>query len=123
MPRINVKLNDVETSGFEVYPEDTYKVEITDKSQVKTSKEGNPKIGWMTKILDGEFEGKYLYWETSLLPQALWNLKALLEAIEIGWDEDGFELEDTFGAILLVDVETKKFEGEPRNNIVKYHKS
>jgi len=123
MPRINVNLNDVADSGFEVYPEGSYRVEITDKTKVRTSNEGNQTIGWMTRIMDGEFEGKSLYWQTSLQPQALWNLKAMLKAMKLPWGEDGFDLEDTVGAVLVVDVESREWEGKPRNNVVGYHES
>jgi len=120
MPRINVRLNDV-SSGFEVIPEDTYQVEILENSKLKTSSGGNPQIGWLAKILDGEFEGKRIYWETSLLDQSLWVLKSMLEVIGLEWEEDGFELEDTFGCVLFVDVTVEQWEGEDRNKVQGYH--
>lgn len=124
MGRINVKLDDVESSGFQLYPEDQYLVELQETSKVKKSKtSGMPKISWVSKILDGEFEGKLLCWDTSLQEVALWNLKSMLEVIEVEWDDDGFELDDCAFQKLIVTVITEEYDGEPRNYVRGYHKA
>lgn len=120
MPRINVHLDDVE-SGFEVYPDDRYIVQIQESSKIKKSDAG-VYILWIAKVLEGEYEDKMISWNTSLQPQALWNLKAMLKQIEVEWDEDGFEMEDAYGKELIVVNKVRQFEGEDRNNIVAYHK-
>jgi hypothetical protein len=122
MPRINVKLDDVE-SGFETYPEGSYLVELQETSKIAKSKSGSPKVIWISKILEGEFEDKLLSWDTSLLDQALWNLKGMLEQIGVEWDEDGFELDDCTYQKLIVDVVVEEWEGQPRNKIKGYHKA
>jgi len=122
MPRINVKLDDVE-SGFTVYPEGAYLVEIQDNSRIAKSKtSGEPKVIWISKIVEGDFEGKLFSWDTSLQAQALWNLKAMLEAIELEWDEDGFDLEDCTYQQLIIDVIVEEYQGTPRNYVRGYHK-
>ena len=122
MPRINVKLDDVE-SGFETYPEGSYLVELQETSKIAKSKSGFPKVIWISKILEGEFEGKLLSWDTSLQDQALWNLKGMLEQIDgVEWDEDGFELDDCTYQKLIVDVIVEEWEGTPRNYVRGYHK-
>ena len=123
MPRINVRLDDVE-SGFTVYPEGPMLVEIQDNSRVAKSKtSGEPKIIWISKIMDGEFEGKFFSWDTSLQEQALWNLKGMLEAIDISWDEDGFDLEDCIYQQLVIDVVAEEYAGNLRNYVRGYHKA
>lgn len=124
MPRINVKLDNVE-SGFETYPEDSYLVELQETTKIKKSKtSGEPKITWISKILEGEFEDKLLSWDTSLQDQALWNLKSMLEELDgVEWDEDGFELDDCTYQKLIVDVIVKDWEGQPRNYVNGYHKA
>ena len=123
MPRINVKLDDVE-SGFEIYPEDSYLVELQETSKIAKSKtSGEPKVTWISKILEGEFENKLLSWDTSLQDQALWNLKGMLEVIGVEWDEDGFELDDCTYQKLIVDVVVEEWEGTPRNYVRGYHKA
>lgn len=121
MPRINVNLDEVE-SGFETYPEGSYLVELQETSKIAKSKSGSPKVIWISKILEGEFEDKLLSWDTSLLDQALWNLKGMLEVIEVEWDEDGFELDDCTYQKLIVDVVVEEWEGQPRNKVRGYHK-
>ncbi|MCK4498941.1 hypothetical protein KAU11_00415 [Candidatus Babeliales bacterium] len=124
MPRINVKLDDVE-SGFQTYPEGQYLVELQETSSIKKSKtSGAPKITWISKIMEGEFEGKLLSWDTSLQEQALWNLKSMLEELDdVEWDEDGFELDDCTYQKLIVDVIVEDYEGDPRNYVRGYHKA
>lgn len=122
MPRINVNLTDVE-SGFEVFPDGPYLVEFTDKSKVSKSIEGGAYVRWIARIVDPEeYEDKLISWTSSFLPQALWNLKDLLEKIGVAFDEDGFELEDTFGEQLLIENEVREYNGQDRNNIVNYTK-
>ena len=121
MPRINVRLDDIE-SGFTVYPEGPMLVEIQDNSRVTKSKtSGEPKIIWISKIMDGEFEGKFFSWDTSLQEQALWNLKGMLEAMDIGWEEDGFDLEDCIYQQLVIDVVAEEYAGSLRNYVRGYH--
>jgi len=121
MPRIQVRLDDVE-SGFAVYPDDKYLVEIQESSKIKKSKEsGNNMILWIGKILEGEYEGKKIAWNTVLTEDSLWNLKEMLEKVGLEWDEDGFELEDAFGKTLIVENEVRPYEGNDRNNVKKYY--
>lgn len=123
MPRINVKLDDVESS-FQIYPEGSYLVELQETSKIKKSKtSGAPKVTWISKILEGEFEDKLLSWDTSLQDQALWNLKGMLEQIGVEWDEDGFELDDCTYQKIIVDVIVEDWEGTPRNYVRGYHKA
>jgi len=122
MARINVKLDSVE-SGFAVYPEEKYLVRILDSSKIKTAQSGEPKIVFISRILEGEFEGKLYSWDCSLQPQAWWNLKALLEALGVEWDEDGFELEDCFDLEVGVDVVIQTWKDEPRNYVASYFKA
>lgn len=122
-PRINVKLDEVE-SGFTVVPDARYLIEIQESSKIrKSSDTGGLYIGWIGVIQEGEFADKRLYWMTSLVDAALWNVKSLLEVIGVEWDEDGFELDDTYGATLYVDVisqEWPKGSGEFRNRVNGY---
>ena len=122
MPRINVNLTEVE-SDFEVYPDGQYLVEITEKSKVTKSSEGGAYIRWIAKIVDPEeYEDKLYSWNTSLLPQALWNLKSMMEVIGVTFDEEGFEMEDAFGEQLIVENEVREYNGQDRNNAVNYIK-
>lgn len=47
---------------------------------------------WEFKITSGKFKGKKLYYNTSLAPQALWNLRGVLEAFGYGIAEKAVDL-------------------------------
>jgi len=125
MPRINVNLDDIESTGFQVYPDGTYRVEIQPSSKLKEFKTGSPGISWIARCTEGEMEGKLIGWNSSLLPAALWNLKSMLEAVGLEWDADGFELEDAFERELLIEVSSYHYEDDPpevfRNQVDAYH--
>ena len=121
MTRINVHLDDVSDTGFELFPDGTYLVTIQPSSKIKQSDAGGAYIMCIAKCDEGELEGKLIGWNCSLLPQALWNLKAMLEVIGIEWDEEGFELEDLFDKQLLIDVSTRQWNNEDRNQVDGYH--
>lgn len=124
MPRINVNLNEVE-GGFPLLPEDKYLVEIQDTSKLMKSDAG-PYIRWIAKVVEGEYADKFIGWNTSLLPQALWNVKNMLEAANVDWEEDGFDTEDVIGALIIVDVSQRTIEqgrraGELGNQVDGYY--
>jgi hypothetical protein len=120
MARINVKLDDVD-SGFQVYPDMKVIVKIQESSKTTMSKEGNPKILWIGKIIEPEeYVDKLYSWDTSLLPQALFKLKGMLEAMGIPWDDDGFEMEDCLGEMVGIVNQVKQYKEEDRNNAVSF---
>jgi len=110
MPKIGVNLEDVQ-SGFQVLPEGDYLLAVKEGSKLGTSNQGNPKIGWVCEVLDGEFEGSRAYFETSLVPDALWKVKQLVEALGISFDEDGFELEDAFDLEFMAHLAVRPWDG------------
>ena len=125
MTRIGVKLDDVE-SGFEVFPDASYRVRIQPTSKIKTAKgSGEGKITFISKCTEGDMEGKMISWDCSLQEQALWNLRDLLEKIEVEWESDGFELDDTFDKEVIIDVTTYHWKDDPpnvmRNQVNAYH--
>ena len=120
MPRINVNLTEV-TSDFEVFPDGQYQVELTEGSKVAKSEAG-PYIRWAARIIDPEeYEDKMISWTSSFAPQALWNMKELMEKIDVEFDETGFDLEDTFGKQLMVENQVREYNGDDRNNVVAYY--
>jgi len=123
MTRINVHLDDVQDSSFELFPDGPYLVTIQPSSKLKKSDAG-AYIQVISKCDDGEMEDKMVGWNCSLLPNALWNLKNMLSALGQEWDEDGFELEDIFEQQLMIDVTSREYpvgSGEYRNQVDAYH--
>ena len=119
MPRINVNLNDV-ADGFELYPDDKYVVQITDKSKLVAESDAKPYIMWVATIVEGDFTDKTIVWRTYLNPEALWNVKNLVQTIGVEWTDEGFELEDCFDQELVLDVGTREYDGKDYNQVNGY---
>jgi len=110
MPRIGVNLNTVEK--LELLPDGTYLLEILPSTSLKKSKSSDfPKIGWVCSVLEGEYDSKRAYFETSLAPDALWKVLAIWEALGMSWDDEGFELEDAYGSRVLATLGSHQYEG------------
>jgi len=79
-------------------------------------------LKWKFEVAEGKFEGKPLYTNTSLSPQALWNLRGLLEAmgVETPDDEMDLDLADYVDRELLVTVEHEMYEGKKQARVVDY---
>lgn len=61
-------------------PEDDYSI-VVDKIEKTKSTAGHPTLAWEFLIDKGKYEGSRLYYNTSLQPQALWNLRGVLESL------------------------------------------
>lgn len=110
MARINIHLGDVDSSGFVVLPEDNYIVQIQESSKIVRSKNDNLMIKWFGKVIEGNYEGKMVSWQSVLTPESYWFLKAQFEAINQPYDEDGFELEDWFGVEIGIINRVRTYE-------------
>lgn len=83
-------------------------------------------LAWQFEITGGQFKGKKLYTNTSLSPNALWNLRGLLEAMGVDVPDGKLELnldkicED--GEEFKVTVEHERYEGKTRARITDYIK-
>jgi hypothetical protein len=119
MARINVNLNEVSDSQFELFPEGIHHVQIQPSTKLKQSDSG-PYIQVIAKGMSDDIENKLIGWNCSLLPTALWNLKNMLIAIGMEWDEDGFDLEDLYEQELMIHVTHREYpvgSGEMRNQV------
>lgn len=122
MPRINVRLDDVQSSKFELFPEGLHPVEIQPSSKLRSDDTG-PFVQFIAKCIDGEMEDNLIGWRCYLTDAALWNIKNMLEAMGFEWDEDGFELEDLFEEKVIVQNGNQEWpvgSGEYRNQIEGY---
>lgn len=101
-------------------PEGEYLVEVTEVNE----KEGNAGnyLEWVLTVASKEGKGAKLFHITSLAPQALWNLRGVLEALGIDPPDDETEMDhdDLVGNIMNVLVEHEKYEGKNRARIVDY---
>lgn len=79
-------------------------------------------LKWQFSVEGGKQDGASLYYNTSLAPQALWNLRSLLEAMgqDIPDDDTDMDPSDFEGLTLMVSVEHDTYEGKKQAKIVDF---
>jgi hypothetical protein len=100
-------------------PEGKYRVAVKEI----TSQQGDngEYYRWIFEKVDGKGKGATIYHNTSLSDQALWNLRSILESlqVEIPEGEDAeLEFDDIIGLEMIADVSHEKFEGKPQARLV-----
>jgi len=110
---ISVDFSNTETSG--VLEEGDYLVEV-DEVEDKESSTGNPMLVFTFKVTEGEGKGRKLFHNCSLQPQALFNLRAVLEALGNEVPQGVLELDpsDLIGQTCGVSSTMHSMRGRPR---------
>lgn len=111
-----VDFTDVETTEFEPVPAGRYLTRVEECEE----KEGteHPYLNFKHVIVDGEFEGRFIFDIASFSPKALWKLKGVLIA-------SGYTEEDLAGELEINPEEFLEVEYElvvtiaPDNNGIK----
>ncbi len=100
--------------------EGEYLVEVLEVTQEEGSVA--PYLKWKFKVNGKVHNGASLFYNTSLATQALWNLRSLLEALELEIpDEDtDMDVDDFVGRQLMVNVEHDTYEGKKQAKIVDF---
>ncbi len=114
---VKVDFTGVEAGGR--VPEGDYIVKVKEVT-VEESQSGNPYLKWVLEVADGRHSGKKLYHNTSLQPQALFNLRATLEALgmEVPQRALNLDLDTLIGLSCAVSVETENYQGRDRARVV-----
>lgn len=115
---VSVDFTDVETRV--VVPAGEYPIEVTEVVQKTSESSGNDYLNWVMEVTEGKFKGKKLYYITSLVPEALWNLRGLLEAlgIEVPSSPMDLDLDDLAGRTGIAVVEEETYKGKPQSRVV-----
>lgn len=106
--------------GSNRVPEGEYAFSVAEVTKEESSN-GNDYLKWKLEITEeGKEEGKFLYYNTSLQPQALWNLKSLLETLgmEVPDSSMDLDLEELVGATGIAAVEEETYEGKRQSKVV-----
>jgi hypothetical protein len=114
--RIEIPEFDKVSGGFEPLPVGEYVCRIDGAEKVNTPA-GTSYIAWSASVMEGEHTGRKLFWNTSLQPQALWNVKALLVALGAPMDASGFNTEDCIGRKVILTVDVEEYQGRARNRV------
>lgn len=118
--RVTVDLSGVESSRKAI-PEGQYVVSVNDASMENSSK-GNDYIKFEFEVIEGAHKGAKLYHNCSLQPQALFNLKGVLEALGFTIPAKAFDLDlsDLIGLECEVEVGHETYDGKKRARIVEF---
>ena len=113
---LNLNMKDVSVGG--VIPEGEYAVTV-DEVSVEESQQGNQYLKWVFKVLDGKQKGSKIYHNTSLLPQALFNLKNLLIALGVPVPDKAFQLnlDECEGCNCGVIIAHETYDGKKRSRV------
>lgn len=113
---VKVDFSDTEASG--IVEEGDYLIEV-DEVEQKESSTGNPMLVFTFKITEGDFKGKKLFHNCSLQPQALFNLRGLLEALglEVPQGVMEFDPADLIGETCGASVVHELYEGKTKARI------
>lgn len=118
----------VDFTGIEsrvLLPEGDYEVKV-DSVEVKTSKDsGEDYLEWVFRtqnVEEDRYNGQPLYFNTSLQPQALWNLRSLLETLDVEIPEGPYDLEfeGLAGLEMVAVVSHEQWDGKPRARLVDF---
>lgn len=104
----------VDSSGGRVHiPEGDYLMRV-DSADQEESREGNEMIHWIFEGLEGKSEKKKFHVYTSLLPEALWKLRGLLEAlgVEVPDSELDIDLDEMIDLELICSVTDEEYENK-----------
>ena len=110
------------SSGFEIIPEGIYPVSVF-KVESKMSQNNKPYLNFTLKIQGGDFDGRNMFFTSSLQPQCLWSLKATL--INLGYSKEdlagafNLDTEDLLGREAQAVVVHEEYKGEMRDHVDK----
>ena len=114
---LKIDFTNVEPGGK--VPEGDYPVRVKEVT-LEESSSGNPYLKWIFEIIDGKHKGKVLYHNTSLQPQALFNLRNTLEALgmEVPQTVVELDLDNLIGLKAAVSVEIEVYQGKEKSRVV-----
>lgn len=118
---VSINMEGVRSDGV-VVPEDDYIVQV-DEVEVRTSDDsGQDYLSFTFEISEGDHKGKKLYHNCSLQPQALFNLRGVLESLGMDVPDGPMDLDpaDLVGLSCSVAVQHEDYKGKTKARIVEF---
>lgn len=116
--KVRVNFEGVETRTH--IPDDEYRCKVAEV----TLEEGQAAqyLKWKFELIHDVHGGRMVYTNTSLAPQALWNLRNLLETMGVDTPDSEFDLDlDAYVDLeLIVRIENEVYEGKERPKVTDY---
>lgn len=119
---LSLDLTGVSTE-FVPIPVGLYAAMVDEVEYVPTSKKsGQPGLKWIFTITGKPNDGRKLFYHTSLVPQALWKLAKVLDALGMENVADNpnlqLDLDVMVGLPCTLSVTIGSYQGKPKNEIV-----
>ena len=119
--------------GFTPLPEGTYDCRI-DEVESTTSSKGNPQLQVSLTVVDGPYADRKPKTWYSLLPQSVWRVGQLTDALDIEQHETGqqdadgnpimsFDTDELLGRIVSFEVTQRSYNGRINNDFGNPHQS
>ena len=120
--KIGIAVDFSETESQASLPEGDFLFEVEDVEQKTSESSGNDYLSLTFKVAEGEFKGKKVWHNCSLQPQALFNLRGVLEALGFEVPQGVMELDpaDLIGETCGGTVQLEVYEGKKRPRIVEF---
>lgn len=117
---ISINLSEVSTGG-KTLPEGRYQVKVKEV-EVKTSQSGNEFLAFTFEVVEGKHKKAKIFHNCSLQPQALFNLKTVLEALEYDIPDGLFDLdiEELIDLECILEGEHETYEGKKKFRVVDF---
>lgn len=117
---ISVDFSDTESQAS--LPEGDFLFEVDEVEQKTSENSGNDYLSITFKVAEGGFKGKKVWHNCSLQPQALFNLRGVLEALGFEVPQGVMELDpaDMIGESCGGTVQLEVYEGKKRPRIVEF---
>lgn len=115
---LNLSFGDVQ--GFEPIPGGMYTLKIADCPVRENKAKDGEMIVFEFDVQDEEYEGRKVWLNVSLKPQARWKLQEVLEAItQKEWREDDMDLdlEDLLGELVTGEIFIDEYNGRLNNKV------
>lgn len=118
---VSVDFKGVE-SGGKVIPEDDYLLRVDEVELKNSDGSGEDYLSFVFEVDDGDFSGTKLYHNCSLQPQALFNLRSLLEALGFEVPDGPMDLEpaDLIDLTCVGSVYHEKYQGKTKNKLSEF---
>lgn len=117
---LSINFSDTETQA--VIAEGDYLFRVSDVEQKTSDNSGADYLSIVCVVDEGQFKGKKVYHNCSLQPQALFNLRGVLEALGFEVPQGVMELDpaDMIDELFGGTVQLEVYEGKKRARIVEF---
>lgn len=118
------KLDFSGVKDFDAIAPGLYDATVFEVEHTFAQSSGNPMFNFTFAIQGGEYDGRKVFTNAVLTPEAMWKLKQILKACGIDIPENGqieFEPRDIMGTKVKIQVRHREYQGVKRAEVSAVH--